>query len=622
MIEKKIELKIKENIVIVFSVFSLFFLFIPANLLCILVGMLMGGIVSLFCIYNRVIVNYAIRRKDYYILFLLSPLIFGKFYFRWIDSSKLKYIANIFGLNHSIFLVTATIILLVLSGPMLLKTIHYIASVLLLRKTTQYQNFKRKNALLEIIVLFLIAIITITIFSKSSFLYPMNDWVDANCFFTVGKSILYGKVPYRDLCEQKGPLLYFIHAVAALISSDSFLGVYFIEVLACYGFLFYSYKTLFLFSDSKWILYIMPAFSWLVYSSTGFCHGDSAEELCLPFLAYALFVGTKYFKTDVIPNVKECLIIGLTSACVLWIKYSLLGFYIGWIILPACVLFVKKQYKQLFKIIGTIVLGVSLVSIPILIYFVHHKAIEDLFTVYFYNNMFLYGTKGEGHGWIFNVFYNLSNALSANLFLLISLLLGVIGIWYEKRVFLNVYISFVFTSLFIFCSSVSCLYYPFILNVFAIFGMILLVALLEHVQKRIIMPFIVAANICTFMICFFHSSNTYLMLEDKDNLPQYKFQKIIGQIDNPTLLNYGFLDGGFYTVCNIVPNCEYFCQLNIQLDEMYEMQNKYVEEGMVDFVVTRDAKLVSPNYDQIAMASYYFEGKIRDYYLYQLVQNE
>ena len=30
--------------------------------------------------------------------------------------------------------------------------------------------------------------------SKSSFLYPMNDWVDVNCFFTVGRGILHGLV--------------------------------------------------------------------------------------------------------------------------------------------------------------------------------------------------------------------------------------------------------------------------------------------------------------------------------------------------------------------------------------------------------------------------------------------
>ncbi len=28
--------------------------------------------------------------------------------------------------------------------------------------------------------------------SKSSPLYPYNDWVDVNCFFTMGRSMLHG----------------------------------------------------------------------------------------------------------------------------------------------------------------------------------------------------------------------------------------------------------------------------------------------------------------------------------------------------------------------------------------------------------------------------------------------
>ena len=54
----------------------------------------------------------------------------------------------------------------------------------------------------ELLVLFVTALCAITICSKSSPLYPMNDWVDANCFFTVGRSMLSGKVLYRDIFEQ------------------------------------------------------------------------------------------------------------------------------------------------------------------------------------------------------------------------------------------------------------------------------------------------------------------------------------------------------------------------------------------------------------------------------------
>ena len=54
----------------------------------------------------------------------------------------------------------------------------------------------------ELLLILLISVGVITLCSRSSFLYPLNNWDDANCFFTVGKSMFNGKVPYRDLIEQ------------------------------------------------------------------------------------------------------------------------------------------------------------------------------------------------------------------------------------------------------------------------------------------------------------------------------------------------------------------------------------------------------------------------------------
>ena len=61
--------------------------------------------------------------------------------------------------------------------------------------------------------MFLIIFIILLLTSKNSFLYPLNDWVDENAFFTMGKSLMNGVVPYRDLYEQKGPLLYLIFGI-------------------------------------------------------------------------------------------------------------------------------------------------------------------------------------------------------------------------------------------------------------------------------------------------------------------------------------------------------------------------------------------------------------------------
>ena len=133
-------------------------------------------------------------------------------------------------------------------------------------------------------VCFAVAIGIIGVCSKSSFLYPLNDWVDANCFFTVGKSMMNGLVVYRDLLEQKGPFLYFLHGLAWLVSNDSFIGVFFLEILSATFFLYFTYRCLCLFIESIWAVFLIPVCALAVYTSTAFCHGDSVEELVLPFL--------------------------------------------------------------------------------------------------------------------------------------------------------------------------------------------------------------------------------------------------------------------------------------------------------------------------------------------------
>ena len=97
---------------------------------------------------------------------------------------------------------------------------------------------KNKTSLLPLVYSLAAAFITLLICSKSSPLYPVNDWVDANTYLTVGRGMLHGMVPYRDLYEQKGPLLYMLHAGAAAVTEKSFLGVFIIEVIACTAFLY------------------------------------------------------------------------------------------------------------------------------------------------------------------------------------------------------------------------------------------------------------------------------------------------------------------------------------------------------------------------------------------------
>lgn len=484
-----------------------------------------------------------------------------------------------------------------------------------------YVNSTNKVNYKQHIFIFLIALVSISLLSTSSFLYPFNIWNDSNCFFTVGKSVLSGLVPYRDLFEQKGPLLYFIHTLAALISYKTFFGVYILEVIAAYVFLLFSYKTMCLYVDKK-VIYLLPILSFAIYSSNSFLFGDSAEEFCLPLLMYGLYVSLKSIKNKENIPFKEALFIGITSGMVLWIKYTMLGFYIGWIILPAILLIFRKDIKELFKLVSAIALGVAIPSVFVLAYFAINDSLSDLFTVYFYNNMFLYSANTSSNI-LLNVYKSGYTALVKNRFLYIFILASIVYMFVKKRNALNYLLIYVFTITFIFMGSNSYDYYTLILSVFAPLGIAFCYEACCNFKltgSKLTALIIAIAQVTICIILLVNCNNFYLLGTDKDELVQYRFSEKINEVEDATLLNYGALDIGVYTTSGIVPNNKYFAKLNIKIDEMYEGQDECLKNKDVDFVVTRNQEIDFDGYELVDQYDMFFTNKVYTYRLYQLVE--
>lgn len=437
-----------------------------------------------------------------------------------------------------------------------------------------------------------------------------------------------GVVVYRDLLEQKGPLLYFVHGLAWLVSHSTFIGVYFLELIAAFFFLYYSYKVMALYCGDN-SLFLIPVLGFFVYSSTAFAHGDSAEELCLPFLAYATWVALQALEQDRDFTHRECLAIGITSGCVFWTKFSLVGFYLGWFIVPMCSMLKQKRFKKLLIVIAEIAGGVILVTIPFLIYFGVNHAIGDWFEVYFYDNLFFYQSHSNEHTLVLQYLYNLvkgcgsmgKNFMSSY----VAWMLGVSWAFltHRRKVAAQIFLM-LFVGLFLaYVGGKSAVYYALLMAPAITFGLIFLYRFLTReadtlnrlLSNKIAWPVTLVVCLGLSLLC---TSNRYMLSYSKEDLPQYQFAEIIDQKENATLLNYGFLDGGFYTVADIVPNCKVFCKLNMTVPEFQGLQDDYIENGMCDFVVTRDQELETDNYTCIAESSFYFEGRDRLYRLYAL----
>ena len=247
---------------------------------------------------------------------------------------------------------------------------------------------KKKYYLFCLVLSFLVLLFT----TKSSFIYKFNDWVDANAFFTVGKSMVNGKVLYRDIFEQKGPILYFIYSIGYLISNKTFIGIFILEVFSFSIFLYYAHKIFNMFLESKYSLILLPILSFLITTFFSFVHGGSCEEFCLPFYAITLYYYFKHFKEKELSN-KEIVLVGLLSGIIMMIKYTLLGLWIGFGLVLFYEQISKKDYKKALSFCLYFLLGMSIPILIVLIYFAVNGAIKDFIDCYFVFNMKIYPTS-------------------------------------------------------------------------------------------------------------------------------------------------------------------------------------------------------------------------------------
>ena len=462
--------------------------------------------------------------------------------------------------------------------------------------------------------------------SKSSFLYPMNDWVDVNCFFTVGRGILHGAVPYRDLYEQKGPLIYFLFALAGQISESSFLGVFLLEWMCLACFLYLGGRIAEVLSG--WVHAFWPSaalLAGLIPITPAFSHGASAEEFFLPVLALSLFIVLKAMHSKKPLRDGQGFILGLCAASALWTKYTFCGLFVG---LTAAVLiwqlFTGKA-RLLPRLILFFLLGCLSLSATVVGWFALKGALSDLWQAYFVNNLSQYSQNIKGGHYaapLPNLLNNLPWSVPGALGLIWLAVYPKKRGWEAMAAVLGAVGLFIFT----YWNGRRYPYYALVMAAFAPLGLAAVASLASRLAKDAesrITAVISAGLGCVLLlaspfIALQASPNTYLMQVQKEEMPQYRFAEIIRQQEDQTLLNDGFLDGGFYFAAGVLPSDPFFCTLNIDLPQMETSMQDSIRQGKTAFVITRSPKLRNSGaYRLVDEASMVFEGRNWTSYLYQ-----
>lgn len=516
-------------------------------------------------------------------------------------------------------------------------------------------NIKKQN-LAELIYLCLAAFAVMLLTTRSSLLYPCNNWDDANSYFSVGKAIFNGKLPYREVFDQKGYLLYFLYGLCYLVSHTTFRGVFLMECVFAVFDLWGIYRILCLYLKRSTSLLLAPLPLTLVFSSYSFYWGGAAEELCFPFLIWGLFLGLRYFKTEYPYKAMDkgtLFVTGILAGVVANIKFTVLGFFFAWMMWVAFACLMRKEWKRAFASCGWFLLGMLLPFVPGFLYFGIRGALYDWYWGYVYINVFLYSnldsagpSAGERIYIMAKILYWL---IRQNFIYYAALIPGMLVMFFKKgqtwmnRLFAPVLFLFLFVGIYIGGSELP--YYALPLGVFTVFGFVLLgrlgekaaePALCKRQEKKeqntkgegmhrrnvrtVMYGMACALSIAlSVWIAAANSVNVSWMKVKREEIFLYHFKDIVLQSEKPTLLNIGCLDAGLYTVCDIVPTCQWFQTQTINSDIVMKEQERYIREGRTEYVLARDTypAVIGERYELVAEEVFDDGNYISTYYLFR-----
>lgn len=463
---------------------------------------------------------------------------------------------------------------------------------------------KKNNTLitnkLVIVSLFFFSILFLFFNSKNSPLYLFNEWYDPNIYFSVGKGMFNGLIPYRDLFDHKGPLIFFLYGIGYFISNTSFLGVYFIECIALFINLIFAYKIAKIYLSN--LTSFITAILYAAFLFTKSYYGGSAEEFISVFITISFYYFILYFKGNNLSN-KQCitqmfihgLMFGFTflsklSVCIFWIPIlSAIGIY----------LLYQKEYRKILVYFLFFAFGFIISILPFIIYFISNSALNEAYFGYIKFNS-LYAEFNPDLHFIRKTASHFIKLLTNDYISFPILLLGVCLLSFSKKYINNnlyrvgVLLSFILSFVIICLSKYIMTYAHMVIYVYSIFGLIFIFQFIEkyiNYKKYELLAYIISfVGILTIGI-----NNKKLFDEDINcltrkadcNYMQKEFAEIINKEKNPTLLNIG-LDLGVYTKTNIIPSYKYFFYPNIPYHiypEIRDYQMNLIERREPLFIV-------------------------------------
>lgn len=449
------------------------------------------------------------------------------------------------------------------------------------------------NSLLIYSICLFIATLFFFLFSYNSPIYYFNNDVDYQWYMTLGNGLINGKIPYRDIFEHKGPIVYFITAFCCLFPNPGIV-MLIMEILFTSSFFFIAYLICKKRLNTFYSLIAIPLLAFIIFSSwIRFGHGAIVENYCLPLLTYFLLCWIEFILENKEWDCKKNLILGICIGACFWIKSTTLFFYATPMLIWFIIKIYKRQYSHLIKNITFLILGFLIITAPILIFYAAHGALDDLWFAYFIFNTMAYPDTSH------SIFIsNLKNIVTIGPALIFFILYGIGKFTVRhKQKGLFLLISFLICAILVAWVCKGNYYYNSILIPYAILG---LIEAIDFLSIKIKLPFKNNSIFILYFIVFClaitipfsilpqestRSKKDYAPIVIAEIITKYK------ENNHPdtTLFQYKIGDQGIHNLTGILPNNYFFAKNYISPEQfpiIYLSFDEYIINQTSDFVIT------------------------------------
>lgn len=253
-------------------------------------------------------------------------------------------------------------------------------------------KFDQSHSILQFLFWWILTLaLSSIVFPAISPLNPFYFKSDSSIFFCIGSGWMDGFLPYRDMFDHKGPLLFALYALGELIWSGK-TGTFLLLSL------FLSVSFYLVYKMGR--LYTSPSSSLIVtllyIGSIAGILGGYSEDFSLPFIVYPVYLMLQHLRSGKAAHSLPWytwIIVGACFASIALLRLNNAALVCGFVLSIGLLMLHEKQYFAIMRAAGFFIIGVLVAVVPIASILAYQGIISDsIYASFIYN--FKYAAQG------------------------------------------------------------------------------------------------------------------------------------------------------------------------------------------------------------------------------------